>query len=387
MTASAKLDTAPLANRPASSRAKIPVMRPLLPTAEAILPYLREIDANRWYSNFGPLAFRFEERLGALFGVNPACLMTMSNGTSALSVLLRALNVPAGGVCVMPSWTFAATAAAAVEVGLTPHFVDVDETSWCLEPEALRQQLPLIPGKVAAVIVVATFGAPIDVARWDAFTEATGVPVIIDGAAAFDTLLQVPGTKLGRTPVMVSLHATKTFGIGEGGMVISQNKPLLHTARQLCNFGFTASREIVLPGVNSKLSEYSAAIGLAALDEWPQKRAQWAQLTQWYIEAFAACGQTGLKPWLHSDWVSSVCNVYVPSGNLDTLIEQLGYAQIEARKWWVKACHQQPAYAHHPRFALPVTERMVSRVLALPFSVDMTRDEVTHVVDRFSSLF
>jgi len=65
----------------------------------------------------------------------------------------------------------------------------------------------------------------------------------------------------------------------------------------------------------------------------------------------------------------------------------LGYAQIEARKWWVKACHQQPAYAHHPRFALPVTERMVGRVLALPFSVDMTRDEVAHVVDRFSSLF
>lgn len=368
-------------------RAVIPIMRPLLPPADAILPYLREIDANRWYSNFGPLATRFEARLAGHFDLEPAQLMTMSNGTSALSVLLRAMNVEVGTYCVMPSWTFAATAAAAIEAGLIPYFVDIDEASWCLEPDSVVALLPQIEGKVSAVITVATFGAPINVASWDAFTAKTGIRAIIDAAAAFDTLLQLPETRLGHTPVMVSLHATKTFGIGEGGMVTCTDRPLLETSRQLCNFGFGPDREIILPGSNSKLSEYSAAIGLAGLDEWPQKRARWAQLTEWYLEAFERCGQQGLRPWLNDKWVSSVCNVQVPNCDLDDLIAQLGARQIEARRWWVKACHQQPAYAHHPRSSLPVTERMVGSVLALPFSVDMTKDEVAYVVDRFSSLF
>jgi dTDP-4-amino-4,6-dideoxygalactose transaminase len=77
----------------------------------------------------------------------------------------------------------------------------------------------------------------------------------------------------------------------------------------------------------------------------------------------------------------------VPEGDLDNLIVQLGDNQIEARRWWVKACHQQPAYSHYSRSDLPVTERMVKSVLALPFSVDMTRDEVAFIVDQFSTLF
>jgi dTDP-4-amino-4,6-dideoxygalactose transaminase len=366
---------------------KIPLMRPLLPPAEAILPYLKEIDANRWYSNFGPLSFRFEERLAALFGVPSSCLMTVSNGTSALSVLLQALNVQSGTVCVMPSWTFAATAAAAIEVGMTPHFVDVNEQSWILEPDALKQQLPLIPGKVGAVMVVSTFGTPVPVAAWDAFTAETGIPVIIDGAAAFDTLLQVPEAKLGNTPVMVSLHATKSIGIGEGGFVICNNKPMLHKARQLCNFGFSPSREIVLPGVNCKLSEYSAAVGLAALDDWPNKRARWEALTHWYLDAFERATCSAVSPWLNRHWISSVCNVRVPISSIENLVEQLSYSGIEARRWWIRACHQQPAFRQHPRFALPVTEKLVDSVIALPFSVDMTEAEVNYVVNRFVNLF
>ena len=370
-----------------NQKKKIPLMRPFLPTAEQVLPYLQEIDANRWYSNFGPLTFRFEERLAQLFGVTNSCLMTTSSGTSALSVLLRALNVEAGSVCVVPSWTFVATVAAAVEVGLTPHFVDVNEESWIIEPDELKQQLKLIPGKVGAVIVVAAFGAPVSVKAWDAFTADTGIPVIIDAAAAFDSVLQVPDTKLGNTPVMISLHATKPFGIGEGGFIICNNKPLLQKARQLCNFGFSPSREIVLPGVNSKLSEYSAAVGLAELDHWPEKRQQWVQLNTWYREAFAASGCDVVTPWLREEWISSVCNVRIPASSIENIVEQLSFAGIEARKWWIKACHQQKAYASCQRFALPVTETLVDSVIALPFSVDMPKEDVDYVVEKFTSLF
>ena len=362
-------------------------MRPLLPKAEKILPLLQEVDNNRWYTNFGPLTFRFEEKLAALFGVSNAALISTSNGTAAMSALLRAMNVEHGTFCVVPSWTFAATPAAAVEVGLVPYFVDVDKNSWLIEPEELKQQLRLIPGKVGAVIVVSAFGQPVSVSAWDKFTEETGVPVIIDGAAAFDTVLRFPDTRMGNTPVMISLHATKTFGIGEGGIVISQNKQMLHRARQLTNFGFAPTREIVLPGVNSKLSEYSAAIGLAAIEDWPEKHKKWQNITQYYIDAFAEAKCAAVSHRLTTDWVSSTCNVIIPPHCAENVIEQLGYAGIEARKWWVKGCHQQKAYSHYPRFALPVTEALADTVMALPFSVDLTKEEIYYIVAQFTSLF
>lgn len=366
---------------------KIPIMRPLLPKAEKILPFLQEIDGNRWYSNFGPLIFRFEEKLAELFGVTNAALITASNGTAAMSALMRGMNVEAGTFCVVPSWTFPATPAAAVEVGLTPYFVDVDAKSWVIEPEELKQQLRLIPGKVGCVIVVAAFGQPVSVAAWDKFTAETGVPVIIDGAAAFDTMLQIPETRMGNTPVMISLHATKTFGIGEGGIVISQNKQLLHKVRQLTNFGFAATREIVLPGVNAKLSEYSAAIGLAAVEEWPQKREKWLKITQHYIDAFAAAKCDAVSHRFNTQWVGSVCNVQIPPDCSQNVIEQLAFAGIESRKWWIRGCHEQKAYAHHPRFALPVTENLVNTVIALPFSVDLSEEDIHYVVKQFTGLF
>jgi dTDP-4-amino-4,6-dideoxygalactose transaminase len=366
---------------------KIPIMRPLLPKAEKILPFLQEIDENRWYSNFGPLTFRFEEKLAEMFGITTSALITASSGTAAMSVLLRAMNIETGTFCVVPSWTFVATAAAAVEAGLVPYFVDVDNASWVIEPEELKQQLRLIPGKVGAVIVVSAFGHPISVSAWDRFTEETGIPVIIDGAAAFDTVLQHADARMGNTPVMVSLHATKTFGIGEGGIVISQNKQMLHKARQLTNFGFAPSRDIVLPGVNAKLSEYSAAIGLAAIDGWPEKRAQWRTVSDQYIEAFAHAKCPTVSHRLSSDWVSSTCNVQVPPNCVENIIEQLSYSGIEARKWWVKGCHKQPAYAHYSRFALPVTEALSDTVMALPFSADLTQEEISYIVKQFTSLF
>lgn len=366
---------------------KIPIMRPLLPKAEKILPLLQEIDENRWYTNFGPLTFRFEEKLAELFNVSSASLITAANGTAAMSALLRAMNVEPGTFCVVPSWTFVATPAAAVEVGMKPYFVDVDAKSWVIEPEELKQQLRLIPGKVGAVIVVAAFGQPVSVAAWDKFTEETGVPVIIDGAAAFDTAIQIPETRIGNTPVMISLHATKTFGIGEGGIIISQNKQLLHKTRQLTNFGFAATREIELPGVNAKLSEYSAAIGLAAIEDWPEKRAKWLTLTKRYIDAFAAAKCDSVSHRLNTQWVSSVCNVQVPAGCAQNAIEQLAFAGIESRKWWTKGCHEQKAYAQYPRFALPVTDTLTDTVIALPFSIDLSEEDISYIVKQFTSLF
>ena len=115
----------------------VPVMRPKLPAASSVLPYLSEIDASRIYSNFGPLAVRLEHRLAAHFGVGDHAVTTVANATLGLALALTAQQVTAGTLCVIPAWTFVASPQAASLAGLTPYFVDVDPRTWALEPDAI----------------------------------------------------------------------------------------------------------------------------------------------------------------------------------------------------------------------------------------------------------
>ena len=118
--------------------ATIPVARPRLPSAARILPYLREIDDAGWYSNHGPLTRRFQAGLAAHWGVLPTEVALLSNATSALTLALLASGAAPGSRCLMPSWTFAASAGAVRAAGLVPHFVDVRADTWAPDPAELQ---------------------------------------------------------------------------------------------------------------------------------------------------------------------------------------------------------------------------------------------------------
>src|ERR1035441_5082732 len=135
----------------------IKVFVPTLPTAERLLPYLKAIDAQHWYTNYGPLLARFEVLLAEHFSIGPECVVTAVNGTSALTQILRALGVAKETKCLMPSWSFVATAGAAHAAGLVPFFADVDRQSWSLDP---KTAMSLLGGSnVGAVMPVLPFGS------------------------------------------------------------------------------------------------------------------------------------------------------------------------------------------------------------------------------------
>ena len=354
------------------SDAPIPVMKPQLATASALQPYLQRIDEARYYSNHGPLVQEFEARLAAHFSVRPEQVMTAANGTTALSAALLAASRP-GKRCLLPSWTFVASAAAVWAANLQPHFVDVSADSWMLEPEALRDRTDL--DDVAAVMAVSAFGAPVDARAWDAFTEQTGIPVVIDGAAAFDTAASIPAARPGKSLMMISLHATKVFGIGEGAAVLSTDPAFLDRVRQICNFGVWGTGGGQVLGYNGKLSEYHAAVGLATLDGWPQRRAELAELTQRYRELLSASATAGMLPGFGAGWVSCYCNV-IAADDAAQLAERMRRAGIETRRWWRSGVHAQPAYARFTRDPLPVTEVLAQTVVGVPFYHDLSEAEV-----------
>jgi dTDP-4-amino-4,6-dideoxygalactose transaminase len=221
----------------------IPIMRPKLPSAERLAPYLRAIDSSRIYSNFGPLAVSFEDRLAARFGLSDGTITTIANATLGLTLALTAQGAPLGTLCAIPAWTFIASAHAAVMAGLVPYFVDIDADTWAVDPESIADVITDAPAAVGAVMPVAPFGRPIDVVAWDRFRSRTGLPVVIDAAAGFDAI--TPSA----VPAVVSLHATKVLGVGEGGFVMSTDTSLVRDIRFRSNFGFAgrAKRRCLRP--------------------------------------------------------------------------------------------------------------------------------------------
>src|SRR5262249_50699634 len=145
------------------------------------------------------------------------------------------------------------------------------------------------------------FGRPLDVSAWDSFRRQTGIPVVIDAAAGFDSL--VPGD----TPAVVSLHATKALGTGEGGFVISKDPSLIRAVQTRSNFGFYGQREALCAATNAKFSEYHAAVGHAALDEWAQTRAEWMAVARAYRSALGRSSYLQFQPGFGETWVTSVC--------------------------------------------------------------------------------
>ena len=374
----------------ANRQDRIPLFRPRLPDRRRLAPYLDEIDRNRWYTNFGPLARRFEARLAERFGLDHGGVVTTANGTAALTAGLLALGVERGRRCVMPSWSHAATPLAALAAGLTPYFADVDPTSWALEPGTARDLIDEAAtgdAAIGAVVPVAPFGRPIDSASWDAFSDDTGIAVIIDGAAAFDAL-SVPGIlNTGATPIAVSLHATKAFGVGEGGLLACGDARFCRRARAITNFGMSCERQAAVVGLNGKLSEYAAAVGLAGLDGWDAERGLWRALAERYRQSIADTPDLALAPGFADGWVAPYCNVVVRAEvGAPAVIAGLAADGIEARQWWGAGCHGQPAFADCPRTALGHTEDLAARVVGLPCWVDLEAAAVERVVASLSRI-
>lgn len=359
---------------------RFPVARPSLPTADAILPYLRQIDENQYYSNFGPLVGEVERRLAERYGVDPACVTTVSNATAGLTAALQAeararkRNVNDGpAYCLMPAWTFVATLHAVLAAGLEPYLLDVDEDSWALTPEGVESALDRVPGEPVAVVPVSPFGRPYDMAAWDALSHRTGLAVVVDSAAAFDR------GGVGESPAVFSMHATKVLAAGEGGFAVSTDTDLINEIRKCINFGFLGDRVAQSRAINGKMSEYHAAVTLAALDAWPQTRKVFDDIARAYQDSFAQDNRIRLLPGGTDDYASSTIMLMREDPLPDGFDEALAERGVGTRRWWGGGIAKQVAYRRFSSDLLPVTDWLAKRCIGLPCYPGLDRDGIAEI--------
>lgn len=355
------------------------VTQPYLPPLEDFLPYLEEMWRNRILTNGGPFHQKLETELAAHLGVPHISLF--ANATIALITALQALEIK--GEVITTPYSFVATAHALIWNGIKPVFVDIEPDTFNLDP---RKIAAAITPNTTAIMPVHCYGRPCDVDHIRDIADKHHLRVIYDAAHAFG--VQLNGESLLRHGDLsvLSFHATKVFHTFEGGAIISPDAATKLRIDQLKNFGFVDETTVVAAGINGKMSEVSAAMGLLQLRH-VEDVLKGRQLVE---ERYRSClaGVNGLViPGVdanatrnHSYFPILITPDYQLSR--DALYERLRQHGIFTRRYFYPLISRFPMYEHLPSSApgnLPVAERIAAQVLCLPIYPGLAIDEVDRI--------
>jgi dTDP-4-amino-4,6-dideoxygalactose transaminase len=243
----------------------IPVTKPYLPNREKLDRYIDGIYERQWLTNNGPLVQELTRRLEEYLGVEN--LLLVSNGTLALQIAYRALGISgseAPAEAITTPFTFVATASSLKWEGVDPVFVDIDAETWCLDPALVESA---ITPRTRAIVPVHVFGNACDVEAIDELGRQHGLKVVYDASHAFGVTYKGESLLKHGDAATLSFHATKLFHTVEGGAIVFKRKEDLERAKKMINFGITGPETIEEIGINAKMNEFQAAMGLCVLDE------------------------------------------------------------------------------------------------------------------------
>jgi dTDP-4-amino-4,6-dideoxygalactose transaminase len=358
------------------------VGRPALVNRRAFLSRVEAILDGHWYTNDGPLVRELEERIAALLGV-PHCV-AVTNGTVGLEITARSLGL--SGEVIVPSFTFIATPHALHWHGLTPVFADISRHSHNLDPAAVERR---ITRRTSAILAVHLWGRPCAVESLQEIASRHGLALIFDAAHAFAASYQ--GRMVGGfgAAEVFSFHATKFFNTIEGGAIVTADDNLARRLRLARNFGFAGYDRVVGPGINAKMSEMSAAMGLTLLDELPAMIETNRTIYHLYRQELAGLPGIRLAEYderERANYQYVVLEVEECEAGLsrDALQRLLWAENVRARRYFYPGCHRQEPYCQLG-LTLPESERLAERVLVLPAAAAVSLADVRAIVGLIQS--
>ncbi len=356
------------------------VTRPSLPPFDDMVGMLREIWDSGWLTNGGPFHERLEAALAEYLGVRHISLF--SNGTLGLITALQALEIE--GEVITTPFSFVATSHALLWTRLTPRFVDIDPETMNLDPDKIRAA---ITPATTAILPVHCYGRPCDVEGIEAIAREYGLKVIYDAAHAFG--VRRAGDNLfdhGDLSVL-SFHATKVFNTFEGGAIVSPDAAMKLRIDQLKNFGFVDDVTVVAAGINGKMNEFSAGLGLLQLRDIDAMIERRAAIDARYrdrlrdIAGIALAAPSNDARPNHSYFPILVGPDFPLSR--DELYTRLRNNGIFARRYFYPLISTFGMYKDIPSAAaenLPVATRIASEVICLPIYPALEDHDVDRVI-------
>lgn len=362
---------------------KIFVTQPLLPTLEDYETQLKEIWNSKWLTNMGAKHNELETRLKTELKVPHVQLF--NNGTIALLTAIKALDLPYGSEVITTPFTFAATPHCISWNGLKPIFCDIEPDTMTIDAEKIER---LITPNTSAILGVHVYGFPCDVKKIDAIAKKHNLKVIYDAAHAFST--EIDGVGIGNFGdiTMFSFHATKLFNTIEGGCLTYNDPNLVKKIYDLRNFGIQSEELVEAVGINGKMNEFCAAMGLENLKLYRAEQEKRRQIKQIYDEGLSKV--KGIRvPQMPANTTNSY--QYYPIViekdfpiTRDDLYEKFKSMNILTRKYFYPACHDYECYKNDitvKTARLRVTDDLKHRVLCLPYYGDLEHEVANFICE------
>jgi len=362
------------------------VTRPIFPKLMDYTHELRDVWKSKWLSNNGPKHQKLELEIKKELDV--PYLSLFNNGTSALLVAIKCLEL--FGEVITTPFTFPATSNCIYWNNLKPVFCDIDPVTLNIDVNKIES---LITKKTSAILAVHVFGIPCDVKKIEQIASKYKLKVIYDAAHAFGS--EVNGRPIGQYGdiSMFSFHPTKLFHTGEGGCLVFKDRKLKEKADLLKNFGIKNESEVIFPGINGKMNELQAAMGLVVrkyINEERRKR----QIIKDTYEKELSCvdgieivsSQIKEKNSLQYFVVKIDKNKFGISR--DKVYDLFKEYNVFTRKYFHPLCSSNPYFINYKssrKSNLPVANKIVNEVLAMPFYGGLSIKNVNKICMIFKS--
>lgn len=357
------------------------VTQPDLPPLDEFIPYLEKIWDSKILTNSGPFHAALEEALCEYLGVRHLALL--SNGTLGLITALQALRIT--GEVITTPYSFVATAHSLLWNGIKPVFADIEADTLNLDPQKIEAA---ITPHTTAIMPVHCYGQPCDVDAIQKIADNYNLKVIYDAAHAFGVKDRQGSVLLHGDLSVLSFHATKVFNTFEGGAIICPDAKTKNRIDQLKNFGFVDEVTVVAPGINGKMSEFNAALGLLQLQRVDRAIARRREIAETYIELFKdvrgiRCVQAANE--VHSNY--SYFPILVDddySVSRDALYQEFRRHDIWPRRYFYPLISNFPMYRGHQSAQtsnLPVATDASNKVLCLPIYPALQERDQMRIVE------
>jgi len=353
----------------------IPVTKSYIPSVDDYNVYLKQIWQAGQLTNNGPLCRQLENDIACYLGV--ANLELVTNGTLAIQLAIKALNLQ--GEIITTPYSYVATTSSILWEGCEPVFVDIEDRTFCINPDLIEAA---ITEKTTAILATHVYGYPCDVVKIQQIADKYQLKVIYDAAHAFGVRFAGKSLLQYGDCSTLSFHATKLFHTAEGGAVICQDAVVAKRVFLMKKFGHIGEDDYLDIGINAKMSELHAAMGLCVLPKVNDIIAYRKECSSWYDEQLEDCFlQRPIAP-ADLEYNYAYYPVIFPTHEVMMRVRQaLVDNDIGPRRYFYPSLNTLPFLKPELKRACPVSEGISSRVICLPLYVGLSRAEVEFICD------
>lgn len=352
----------------------IPVTRTTLPDLEEYQVYLRQIWQSGQLTNNGALSRQLQAEVMTFLGAKNLTLV--SNGTLALQLAIKALRLQ--GEIITTPYSYVATTNAILWEGCTPVFVDVDPESFCINPHLIEAA---ITENTTAILATHVYGYPCDVSRIQEIADRHHLKVIYDAAHAFGVRLHGESLLNRGDCSTLSFHATKLFHTAEGGGIVCRDTTIAERISLMSKFGHIGEDEYLDLGINAKISELHAAMGLAVLPKVTEIITARRQCSVWYDECLADIRLQRPKEIDGLEYNYAYYPViFATHENMLVARAALHENEVYPRRYFHPSLNTLPFLRENSQHSCPISESLAKRVLSLPLYTTLTRQKISMIV-------